>query len=212
MKIISTTPLTIPEIKVIRIGRFGDNRGYFTEIMRTSDLSKMSEIPELASVTWHQVNESFSFGNVARGLHFQWSPHQGKLIRATQGGLIDLALDIREGSYTQGKIVGYELTYNPQESFQDLVWVPPGFAHGFIALTDCRLEYFCSSTWSPQTERAIQLTDPQIDWSLMGQDMRSQVQSLLSAALIAEKDKNGLTLAEWGASVEKNNYMDTLPR
>lgn len=212
MKILSVKPLAIPEVKVIRIGRFGDSRGYFTEIMRLSDLAKVKEIPEFASIIWHQMNESFSMANVARGLHFQWSPHQGKLIRATQGRLIDLALDIREGSPTQGMLVGYELAYDPQDAYQDLLWVPSGFAHGFVALTDCRMEYFCSSTWSPETERAIQLTDPQIDWSRMSEVLRSRVQSLLQGALIADKDKNGLTLAQWSASKEKTVFMETLPR
>ena len=157
MKILSVTPLAIPDVKVVRIGRFADERGYFTETMRGEDLAKIAEIPFFATATWHQMNESYSVAGVVRGLHFQWNPHQGKLVRATEGKLIDLALDIREGSPTQGKIVGYELHYDPKDTFQDLLWLPPGFAHGFVSLTDCRLEYICTGIWSPTSERALSL-------------------------------------------------------
>ena len=212
MKILSVTPLAIPDVKVIRIGRFADVRGYFTETMRGEDLAKIAEIPFFATATWHQMNESYSIAGVARGLHFQWNPHQGKLVRATEGSLVDLALDIREGSPTQGKIVGYELHYDPKEASQDLLWIPPGFAHGFVALTDCRIEYMCTSVWSPTSERAIRVFDPQIDWSLMEVGLKGQVDEILPNALMADKDRNGLTLAEWQTSPDKQTFTQTLPQ
>jgi len=210
MKILTITPLAIPDAKIIRIARFADIRGYFTETMRGEDLAKISEIPFFSTTTWHQMNESYSIAGVVRGLHFQWNPHQGKLVRATEGKLVDLALDIRENSPTLGKIVGYELHYDPKESFQDLLWLPPGFAHGFVALTYCRLEYMCTGIWSPTSERAIRIFDPQIDWSIMEANVKAHVDAVLPNALMADKDRNGLTLAEWQASEEKKMYIETL--
>ncbi len=212
MKLLSVASLTIPDVKVIRIARFGDERGYFTETMRGEDLAKIAEIPFFATTTWHQMNESYSVAGVVRGLHFQWNPHQGKLVRATEGRLIDLALDIREGSPTQDKIVGYELHYDPKEDFQDLLWLPPGFAHGFVALTECRLEYLCTGVWSPTSERAIRIHDPQIDWSLVDVSLKSQVDKVLQNALMADKDRNGLTLAQWQSSPDKQIFTQTLPQ
>lgn len=210
MKILSVTSLAIPDVKVVHIGRFADERGYFTETMRGEDLAGIAEIPFLATAVWHQMNESYSIAGVVRGLHFQWNPHQGKLVRATEGKLIDLALDIREGSPTQGKIIGYELHYDPKEAFQDLIWIPPGFAHGFVALADCRLEYMCTSVWSPTSERAIRIFDPQIDWSLVEVALKSQVDEILPNALMVDKDRNGLTLVQWQTSDDKKVFMETL--
>ncbi len=212
MKILSITPLTIPDVKVIRIARFADARGYFTETFRKGDLAKLTEIPEFSTVEWLQANESYSVAGVVRGLHFQWNPHQGKLVRATEGKLIDLVLDIREGSPTQGKIVGYELHYNPQEPFQDLLWIPPGFAHGFAAVTNCRIEYLCTGAWSPDSERAIQIFDTQIDWSLLDAELRSQVDTILPNALMADKDRNSLTLDQWNRSPDKDIFTQSLPQ
>lgn len=212
MKILSVTSLAIPAVRAIRFARFGDGRGYFTETFRKGDLAKLTEIPEFSTVEWLQANESYSVAGVVRGLHFQWNPHQGKLVRATEGKLIDLVLDIREESPTQGKIVGYELYYDPQEAFQDLLWIPPGFAHGFVAVTNCRIEYVCTGAWSPNSERAIQIFDTQIDWSLMDVGLKSQVDTILPNALMADKDRNGLTLVQWNQSPEHATFMQTLPR
>ena len=210
MKILSITSLANPDVKVVRIARFADDRGYFTETIRSEDLAKTAEIPYFANTKWQQMNESYSISGVVRGLHFQWSPHQGKLVRAAEGKLIDLALDICDGSSTQGKIVGYELHYDPEESFQDLLWLPPGFAHGFVALTDCRLEYMCTAVWSPTSERAITIFDPKIDWSLMDRDLKASVDEVLPNALMADKDRNGLTLDQWKSSTEKDIFTQTL--
>jgi dTDP-4-dehydrorhamnose 3,5-epimerase len=212
MKIISIQSLAIPDVKVIRNARFTDTRGYFTEVIRGEDLAKIKEIPYFADVTWAQVNQSYSLANVVRGLHFQWNPHQGKLIRATEGRLIDLALDIREGSPTKGTVVAYELHYDPAEAFQDMVWVPPGFAHGFAAVTDCRMEYLCTSTWSPTSERAISIFDPEIDWSLVDPELKQQIDTILPIAHMADKDRNGLTLAQWRSSPDQRVFTETLPQ
>lgn len=212
MKVISVTPLQIPHVQVIRTGRFTDDRGYFTEIIRVEDLAKITSVPYFAQAVWTQVNESYSHEGVIRGLHFQWAPHQGKLVRATEGTLIDLALDIRAGSPTEGKITGYRLSFDPGQDHQDLVWVPPGFAHGFMALSTCRIEYLCTGSWSPLTERAIRINDPLIDWSLMDMTLADTVRSALETAVISAKDLAGLSLDDWRSSPDHSAYMRTLPQ
>ncbi len=212
MKILDVKSLAIPDVKIIRIGRFGDDRGYFTEVMRAEDLQSQADIPSLTNVSWTQVNESYSHQGVMRGLHFQWGPHQGKLARSTWGEMIDMALDIRTGSATEGKIVGVRLNYDPAHDTQDLIWIPPGFAHGFMAVTECRLEYICTGSWAPQTERAIRFTDSSIDWSTMDTHLADTVRSHIPHATIAVKDREGLTLDAWRSSADRLEFTRTLPR
>jgi len=212
MKIENIKSLSIAEIKSISFARFVDERGYFTETIRPQDLQQLTEVPIFSQVTWQQTNESYSIANVVRGLHFQWDNHMGKLVRAIEGRLIDLMMDIRLGSQTYGKIIGQSLYYDPTETYQEWIWIPPGFAHGFVAITDCRIEYICTSTWSPKTERAISLLDPTIDWSMMEKELVDAVKRVLTNPIIADKDRNGLTLSSWQTSDDAKIYMQTLPK
>src|SRR5207249_5665308 len=97
MNILEVKALAFPEIKVIRFGRYHDHRGYFTEHFRRSDLHTSPLTPFLKGVEFVQGNESFSKAGTVRGLHFQWNPYMGKLVRPLQGRMIDLVLDIRKG-------------------------------------------------------------------------------------------------------------------
>src|ERR1039458_8491280 len=100
MKITEIKSLVIPAIKIVRFARFTDLRGYFTESFRKSDFSAQLEF--MKGVDFFQFNESFSRPNVVRGLHFQWNPFMGKLVRTVQGRMVDLFLDIRKGSPSYG--------------------------------------------------------------------------------------------------------------
>src|SRR5439155_25851733 len=144
-----------PEIKVIRFGRFRDYRGYFTEHFRRSDLHTHPQTAFLKGVEFVQGNESFSRAGTIRGLHFQWNPYMGKLVRTLSGHMIDLVLDIRKGSPTFGKAVAYEMPANAQDAFGEWIWVPPGFAHGNAFLAETSIEYFCSGEYSPHCEAGI---------------------------------------------------------
>ena len=166
MKILDVRSLAIPEIKVIRFARFRDARGYFTEAFRKGDFQTHPALEFLRGVEFVQLNESQSMADVVRGLHFQWSPPQGKLIRPVVGSMVDMALDIRQGSACHGKLVAYEIAGQPQSAEGEWIWVPPGFAHGFIALEPTVVEYFCTAPWSPGREAGIHPFDKRLDWSL----------------------------------------------
>src|SRR5258706_12985222 len=104
MKVISVKPLLIPDIKVIKFKRFTDHRGYFTEHYRKSDFK------DILDVNFVQYNESYSKSSTVRGLHFQWNPYMGKLVRTVYGRMLDTVLDIRKGSPTFGKAIIYDMS------------------------------------------------------------------------------------------------------
>ena len=106
MKIIEIKSLAIPDVKVIRFARFADHRGYFTESFRRNDFNGLDFLKGLEFL---QSNESFSKKETVRGLHFQWDPAMGKLVRTLNGHMIDMVMDIRKGSPTFGKIIAQEM-------------------------------------------------------------------------------------------------------
>ena len=109
MKILEVKSLAIPEVKVIRFARFPDNRGYFSETFKQSDVLKNPELAFLKPFDFVQTNESFSKKRVVKGLHFQWQPPLAKLLRTISGHMVDMILDIRKNSPTLGKIILYDL-------------------------------------------------------------------------------------------------------
>src|SRR5262249_48166119 len=144
LRIFDVTTLPIPELKVIRFGRFSDSRGYFSEPYRRSVIVDDVRTDFLEGLSIAQVNESWSREGVLRGLHFQWNPFMGKLVRTISGRMIDLALDIRLESPTFGKIVAYDMPASPEAEYSEWIWVPPGFAHGNLFTKETIIEYFCS--------------------------------------------------------------------
>jgi dTDP-4-dehydrorhamnose 3,5-epimerase len=157
MQLIETA---IPEVKVIEPKVFGDDRGFFMETWRADWLAKIA--PGLCFV---QDNHSRSVKGVLRGLHYQVRQAQGKLVRVTAGAVYDVAVDIRPGSPTFGRWTGVELS----AANRRILWVPPGFAHGFLTLRDgTEFLYKCTDYYAPQWERAIVWNDPDlaIDWPL----------------------------------------------
>lgn len=195
MKIIEVKNLAIPEVKVIKFAKFGDHRGYFTEIFRKSDFKSMDFI---SHVDFVQCNESCSKAGTVRGLHFQWNPYVGKLVRTLYGRMIDLVLDIRKGSPTFGKIIAYDMPADFDSDFKEWIWIPPGFAHGNFFPEDGMIEYFCSGEYNPACEAGISPLAGDIDWSVCDTDLKQLFDTVVpNTNLITDKDKNGFSVAEW---------------
>lgn len=208
MKILSIKSLAIPEIKVIRYRRHMDNRGYFAEVLRKSDIDAHSELSFLKNETFNQFNESFSKQSTIRGLHVQWSPFQGKLVRTLMGHMTDLILDIRKNSRSFGKIIAYDLPVNNTDDFGEFIWVPVGFAHGGFYPQESKIEYYCTSNWSQDSEAGISPLAPDIDWSLCDVDLKAKFDELVNGTpLISDKDKNGFTVAQWSQNPNAGQFL-----
>ena len=208
MKITEIKKLAIPEVQVISYKRFMDHRGYFTEHYRKSDLLNNSSIESLRGENFVQANESFSFKNTFRGLHFQWNPYMGKLVRIINGHMIDFALDIRKNSPTFGKIIGYEMLASQEDDFSEWIWLPSGFAHGILLLENSLVEYFCTGEYSPGREAGIKPSAEDIDWSLCNSKLKKIFDSIIPySKFISDKDRNGLTLKEWLEDPRSDNFI-----
>jgi len=154
----------IPDVKIIEPKVFGDERGFFFE---SFNLKAFRELTGLVDVDFVQDNHSKSTRGVLRGLHYQIEQAQGKLVRVLQGEVFDVALDLRKSSKTFGQWVGERLSADNKRQF----WIPPGFAHGFIVLSEtAEFLYKTTDYYAPQHERAIRWDDQQlaIDWQFAG--------------------------------------------
>ena len=208
MKIVSVTSLPIPEVKVIRYQRFADHRGYFTETYRKSDFDRHPELGFLRGIDFTQCNESHSKSGTVRGLHFQWNPYMGKLVRTVAGRMVDLVLDIRKRSPTFGKIVACDLPCDPAASFGEWIWVPVGFAHGNYYPEESRIEYFCTGEWSPQCEAGVSPLAPDIDWSQCDPALKREFDGIIAAGpLLTDKDRDGFSLRSWLADARSDNFV-----
>ena len=153
-------PTSIPDVVLIRPKVFGDPRGYFFESCEERKFAAAG-----LDVKFVQDNHSRSARHILRGLHYQIQQAQGKLVRVVTGAVFDVAVDIRRSSPTFGRWVGVTLS----EENHNMLWVPPGFAHGFVVLSESAdFLYRCTDFWAPQYERAIQWNDPDlaIAWPL----------------------------------------------
>jgi dTDP-4-dehydrorhamnose 3,5-epimerase len=208
VKILDVKQLEIPEIKVIRFARFRDQRGYFTEHFRDSDFRSNPLTPFMRGVEFVQTNESFSKAGTVRGLHFQWNPYMGKLVRTLHGHMVDLVLDVRKGSPSFGKAIAYDMPSNTGENYNEWIWVPPGFAHGNTFLEDTTIEYFCSGEYSPGCEAGISPLAEDIDWSSCDQDLRETFYKIAATTrLITDKDRNGLSVSAWERDEKSDNFI-----
>lgn len=159
---------------------FGDERGYFMETWRTSWFENLG-----IKADFVQDNHSLSRKGILRGLHYQIKQPQGKLVRVTRGEVFDVAVDVRRQSPTFGRWVAMHLSAENKR----IMWVPPGFAHGFLVLSDeAEFSYKCTDFYAPQFERSILWNDPDIgiEWPLKGID----------DVVLSEKDRNGAFLKE----------------
>lgn len=203
MKILEVKSTAITDVKAISYHRFADERGYFTETFRESDLAKV-----IPGFTIKQVNESFSKKGVIRGLHFQWDPFMGKLVRTVKGHMIDLFLDIRKKSPTYGKISALDMPSRNEDGSGTWIWLPVGFAHGCIFLEETSIEYFCTSEYSPGNEAGISPLSPDIDWSLCDPQVKSMIDAVMKEGpIISEKDKKGVTFTEWSKDPRSEKFI-----
>jgi dTDP-4-dehydrorhamnose 3,5-epimerase len=171
----------VPEI-------FQDSRGFFLESFRADQFEALGLPTQFV-----QDNHSRSVRGVIRGLHFQWDPPMGKLMRVTVGSAFLVAVDIRKGSPTFGKWVGVEASSDNRRC----VWAPAGFARGFCALSDVtEIQYKCTGIYNGKAEAAIRWNDPAIgiNWPNV-------------EAIVSDKDKNARSLAEWVASPDSDNFI-----
>ena len=206
MKLLGEQELAIPGVRVVRFARFTDHRGYFTEHFRQSQF--VSEVSFLADVRFVQANESYSKKGVVRGLHFQWSPFMGKLVRTVHGTMVDLFLDIRKGSPTYGMAAAYEISAEAGQDSAEWIWVPPGFAHGNYFIEDTTIEYFCSGEYSPGCEAGISPLADDVDWSLCDKGLKAGLdRALQNRELMSDKDVKGLTMAQWSADERSGNFL-----
>lgn len=153
-------PTHIPDVVLIKPKVFGDPRGYFLESWQEARFAA-------AGLPLHFVQDNHSRSSqwILRGLHYQIQHTQGKLLRVTRGAIFDVAVDMRRSSPTFGRWVGVELN----DTNHHMLWVPPGFAHGFLTLSDdVDFLYKCTDVYSPQHDRAVRWDDPQIgiEWPL----------------------------------------------
>lgn len=154
---------TIPDLLIIEPKVFGDARGFFFESFNQKSFSFLTG----QNVQFVQDNHSRSARHVLRGLHYQIQQPQGKLVRVVAGEVWDIAVDIRKHSPTFGKWEGIRLSADNKR----MLWIPPGFAHGFVVLSEfAEFLYKTTDYWAPEHERSILWNDPElaIDWQLNG--------------------------------------------
>jgi dTDP-4-dehydrorhamnose 3,5-epimerase len=207
VKIIGVEALAIEGVHVVRFARFRDARGYFTEHYRKSDFANHAGMTFMKDVEFVQGNESFSRAGTIRGMHFQWNPFMGKLVRTVSGRMIDLVLDIRKGSPTFGRMIAWDMPANPETDAQEWIWVPPGFAHGNFFPEDSVIEYLCSGEYSPGCEAGISPLAADIDWSLCEPHLKRLFDGIAPTSLITPKDRDGLSVAAWNADARSGVFV-----
>src|SRR6266567_6540249 len=181
---------SLSEVVVIVPEIFQDERGFFTETFRADQIQNLGLPTEFV-----QDNHSRSAKGVVRGLHFQWEPPMGKLMRVTVGSAFLVAVDIRKSSPTLGQWVGVEASAQNRRC----VWAPAGFARGFCALSaGTEIQYKCTGLYNGRAESAIRWDDPGIgiEWPL-------------TEVLVSDKDRKARTLADWLASPESEAFQYT---
>lgn len=176
MKVIATA---IPDVLILEPRVFGDDRGFFFESFNCLKFNELTG----RDVTFVQDNHSRSVRNVLRGLHYQINQPQGKLVRVVSGTVFDVAVDIRRSSATYGKHVAVELSSENKR----MLWMPEGFAHGFLVLSDeAECLYKTTDYYATEYERVVSWNDPVLDiqWPLT------------DTPLLSEKDKCGISLSK----------------
>jgi dTDP-4-dehydrorhamnose 3,5-epimerase len=184
---LTATPLALPDVVLLQHEAFEDDRGYFMEVYKHDQFRELG-LPEF----FVQFNESRSVRNVIRGLHFQWEPPMGKLMRVAEGAAFLVAVDIRHNSPTVGQWVAETLTAEDKRQ----LWAPAGFARGLCALTDnTRVQYLCTGTYNARAESGICWNDPGV-----------AVQWPTSNPRVSAKDRTAQTLRDWLARPESRMF------
>jgi dTDP-4-dehydrorhamnose 3,5-epimerase len=174
---VKISPTALPDVKIIEPALFEDDRGFFMETWSARAFASAG-----IEASFVQDNHSRSAKGVLRGLHYQVGRPQGKLVRVVAGRAFDVAVDLRRSAPSFGSWAGVELSAENRR----MLWVPPGFAHGFLALEGTELLYKCTEHYAPELERTLLWSDPDIgiDWPLEGID----------APILSAKDRAGVPL------------------
>ena len=175
-------------VAVLRPEYFKDERGFFVEEFRADQFAELG-LPR----TFVQENHSGSVKDVLRGLHFQWDPPMGKLMRVLQGRAFLVAVDIRKNSPTPGEWFGLEVSSEDRRQ----LWAPAGFARGFCVLSDyAEIQYLCTGVYNNRCESGILWSDPEIgiEWPLKN-------------PILSQKDEKAQTLKEWLAGKESDHFQ-----
>ena len=184
---LTTERTSIDDVVIVIPEIFRDERGFFSEVYRQDQFRSLG-LPD----AFVQLNHSGSSKGVLRGLHFQWEPPMGKLMRVTRGKAFLVAVDIRRGSPTLGRWVGAEAS--DENGIQ--VWAPAGFARGFCVLSDsAEIQYLCTGVYSNKAESGILWNDPEIgiEWPIKD-------------PILSPKDQSAQTLANWLERQESNYF------
>ena len=179
----TVTPTALPDVLILEPKMFGDARGFFFESFNQRDFSQATGL----DMQFVQDNHSRSVKGVLRGLHYQIQHSQGKLVRVTQGEVFDVAVDLRRSSPNFGEWVGLVLSADNHRQ----LWVPPGFAHGFVVTSDtAEFLYKTTDYYAPEHERCVAWDDPEIgiDWPLS--------QHGIEAPQLSAKDLQGKCLSK----------------
>jgi dTDP-4-dehydrorhamnose 3,5-epimerase len=175
-------------VAVLRPEFFKDDRGFFVEEFRADQFAELG-IPNV----FVQENHSGSVKNVLRGLHFQWEPPMGKLMRVLSGKAFLVAVDIRKNSPTQGEWYGMEVSSDDRRQ----IWAPAGFARGFCVLSDyAEIQYLCTGIYNSGGESGILWCDPEVGIKWPVKD-----------PILSEKDKNAQTFNEWQANADSGKIQ-----
>lgn len=180
-------PTALDEVRIVVPAAMRDDRGFFMEVYR-QDLFAGLGLPD----RFLQLNHSRSSRGVVRGLHFQWDPPMGKLMRVTQGRALLVAVDIRLGSPTLGRWVGVEISADEPRQ----LWAPASFARGFCVLSEyAEIEYLTTGTYNRATESGIRWNDPAIgiEWPVTN-------------PILSAKDETAQSLSDWLARPEASNF------
>jgi len=184
---ISIEKTPIEDVVVVKAEVFEDERGFFMEVYRSDQFEALGLPGQFV-----QDNHSRSARNVVRGLHFQWEPPMGKLMRVTYGSAFLVAVDIRKGSPTLGEWFGLEASAENKKQ----VWAPAGCARGFCVLSDfAEIQYKCTGIYNSSAESGILWNDPEIgiEWPI-------------DNPVLSQKDENAPTLAQWLEREESNQF------
>jgi dTDP-4-dehydrorhamnose 3,5-epimerase len=177
----------LQDVVVVIPEAFQDSRGFFMETFREDEF-KANGLP----TQFVQDNHSRSTKGIVRGLHFQWEPPMGKLMRVSLGSAFLVAVDVRKGSPTLGKWAGIEVSAENRRQ----VWAPAGFARGFCVLSDAaEIQYKCTGIYNNKGESGIRWDDPEIG-----------VEWPIKDPILSDKDRNAQTLAQWLSRPESANF------
>ncbi|MGI8401287.1 MAG: dTDP-4-dehydrorhamnose 3,5-epimerase [Gemmatimonadaceae bacterium] len=184
---LTATPLAIRDVLLLEHEAFEDDRGYFMEVYRR-DAYRQLGLPDV----FVQLNESRSARNVIRGLHFQWEPPMGKLMRVVEGAAFLVAVDIRHDSPTLGRWVAETMSAEDKRQ----LWAPAGFARGICALEDkTRVQYLCTGAYNGNAESGVRWSDPEIG-----------IRWPVGNPVMSAKDRSAQTLREWLARDESKLF------